>query len=106
MKSWMLTAAAVLAAWGSACKTHGGAAAAGPEGNDEIKKRVAVHPLDPLTHAEIEAAVEVLKSSGTFAEGMFLPILVLHEPSKEAVKAFRPGAELSREAFAVVLDRK
>jgi primary-amine oxidase len=70
-----------------------------------IDKPVAVikpappHPLDPLNAEELGTAVEVLKSESKLIEGMFFPILVLHEPAKDQ-------AEPPREAFAVVLDRK
>lgn len=72
----------------------------------QAASKPAVHPLDPLTAVEIESAVAILQSAGRFSEGMFLPILVLREPSKGAVRAFKPGSPFPREAFAVILDRK
>ncbi|QDU89470.1 Copper methylamine oxidase precursor [Pirellulimonas nuda] len=87
-----------------------GHAAPQPDGNatvkdDAWKKRSPDHPLDPLTHGEVQAAVEALRSAGRFADGVFVPTLVLREPSKESVRDWAPGAPLKREAFAVVLDR-
>jgi hypothetical protein len=38
-------------------------------------------------------------------EGAFFPILVLREPPKAKVLAWKPGSSLRREAFAVVMDR-
>lgn len=70
------------------------------------KSQSPVHPLDPLTSSEIEAAIQSLRSAEHFADGTFVPTLVLREPSKESVRSWKPGAPLQREAFAVVLDRK
>jgi Cu2+-containing amine oxidase len=65
----------------------------------------AAHPLDPLTAGEIDAAVAILKTAGKLPEGAFFPILVLREPPKAEVLAWKPGSSLRREAFAVVMDR-
>lgn len=65
----------------------------------------AAHPLDPLTKAEIVAAVEILRADGRVAPGSLLPTLVLQEPPKEDVLRFQPGGALRRVAFAVVWDR-
>jgi primary-amine oxidase len=65
----------------------------------------AAHPLDPLTAGEIEVAVATLKTAGKLPEGAFFPILVLREPPKAEVLAWKPGNPLRREAFAVVMDR-
>lgn len=63
------------------------------------------HPLDPLTLAELESAVSVLRAEKKIEDDSRLPLLVLREPPKEEVLAWKPGAPLRREAFAVVLDR-
>lgn len=81
------------------------AGCAGPQGGRSLASKPAGHPLDPLTSAEIESAVAVLKSEGKFGDGMFLPLLVLREPPKDALRAFSPGSPFPREAFAVILDR-
>jgi Cu2+-containing amine oxidase len=59
----------------------------------------------PLTAGEIDAAVAILKTAGKLPEGAFFPILVLREPPKTEVLAWKPGSSLWREAFAVVMDR-
>ncbi|TWU22803.1 primary-amine oxidase [Bythopirellula polymerisocia] len=74
--------------------------------DDTWKEQTPMHPLDPLTYAEIQAAVDALRSADRYADGMFLPTLVLREPSKDSLRAWTPGAPMEREAFAVVLDRK
>ena len=67
---------------------------------------VAAHPLDPLTAAEIDAVADVLRKDPRFpADGMFAA-LVLKEPDKSVVLAFKPGGSFARQAFAVILDRK
>jgi len=63
------------------------------------------HPLDPLTRAEIEASVAVVKSSGKLTETSRFHYLGLKEPAKREVLAFRPGGALRRQAEAVIYDR-
>jgi primary-amine oxidase len=66
----------------------------------------AQHPLDPLSAAEIEAAAAVVSGAPGFPEGGKFATLVLKEPAKTDVLAYRPGAAVARQAFATVLDRK
>ena len=64
------------------------------------------HPLDPLTAAEIDTAAGALRASSQFpADGLFAT-LVLKEPDKLTVLGYTPGASISRQAFAVILDRR
>jgi len=63
------------------------------------------HPLDPLSKDEIATAVKVLKDSGHVSETSRFATVVLHEPPKREVRAFRPGDTIHREAFAVVYER-
>jgi len=64
------------------------------------------HPLDPLTAAEIETAAKVLTAAPQFpAEAQFATI-VLKEPPKSEVLSYTPGTPITRQAFAVILDRK
>lgn len=62
------------------------------------------HPLDPLTKAEIEKAVNDLRKVFR-GETTRLWMMHLHEPPKEAVLAWRPGKTIPREAFAILYDR-
>src|SRR5918993_2165662 len=66
----------------------------------------AVHPLDPLTSDEIKAAAAVITSLPQFPEGSLFSTIVLREPSKTEVLTHKSGSTLSRQAFAVILDRK
>lgn len=64
------------------------------------------HPLDPLTAAEIDAAAKLLRAVPQFpGDGLFSTI-VLNEPPKSEVLAFKPGATFTRQAFSIVLDRR
>ncbi len=64
------------------------------------------HPLDALSAAEIEAAAKLLRGAPQFpADGLFSTI-VLDEPPKSDVLAFKPGAPIARQAFAIVIDRR
>jgi primary-amine oxidase len=63
------------------------------------------HPLEPLTAAEIETATGCLREVRRLPESARFALVILQEPAKEEVKAFRPGDGLDRRAFVVVLDR-
>jgi primary-amine oxidase len=65
-----------------------------------------VHPLDPLTGEEIKVAAGVITSLPQFPEGSLFSTIVLKEPPKRDVLNHRPGAAISRLAFAVILDRR
>ena len=60
------------------------------------------HPLDPLTAAEIESTVQVLRGAGHLVEGSRLPILRLEEPAKSFVLDWKPGGSLTRRSLAVI----
>lgn len=65
----------------------------------------ASHPLDPLTAAEIATAVRLVRAHPDLQGDILFPTVALHEPSKEIVRAFTPGAAFPREAFVEVLAR-
>src|SRR6187402_2342586 len=70
-----------------------------------ITRPTVLHPLHPITAAEISIAVELI-----FAEKKLSPArtrfvsVSLKEPSKASVYAFKPGDTFNRAAFVVVLD--
>jgi len=68
--------------------------------------RTDAHPLDPLNEREIALAVEILGASGKLPRNALFPMIALHEPTKEVVRDFRPGAPMGRHAFAVILGRQ
>ena len=64
------------------------------------------HPLDPLSADEINAAATLLRAAPQFpGEGLFSTI-VLNEPPKSEVLAFKPGTTFTRQAFSIILDRR
>ena len=67
-----------------------------------LSDRVAAHPLDPLTPDEIRVAAEIARADARFARAQFASIL-LNEPSKADVIAWRPGTTLPRQARLVVM---
>ncbi len=67
-----------------------------------LPDRVAAHPLDPLTPDEIRVAAEIARADARFARAQFASIL-LNEPSKADVIAWRPGTTLPRRARLVVM---
>ena len=71
-----------------------------------IALSAATHPLDPLSKEEIAATVQALKAAGNVTPASRFPILVLHEPPKQEVLNWKPGAAFRREAFAEVFERE
>ena len=68
------------------------------------------HPLDPLSGAEIAAAGAIVRQQAVRQQAQLgdearFVLIALQEPSKETLRAFRPGDPIARRAFAVVLDR-
>ena len=64
------------------------------------------HPLDPLTADEIKTAAGVITALPQFPAGSLFSTIVLKEPLKRDVLNYKPGVPFSRQAFAVILDRK
>lgn len=64
----------------------------------------ATHPLDPLTEAEIEAAVSVILQEQDLKDSARFANIVLREPDKNEVLAFKPGDPFTREAFLTVIE--
>jgi primary-amine oxidase len=62
------------------------------------------HLLEPLTLAEIAAAVALVRSQKPINAQFRFPCVTLHEPEKSVVLAFQPGDSISREAFLILLD--
>ncbi|MGH7806039.1 MAG: hypothetical protein ACREQJ_16950, partial [Candidatus Binatia bacterium] len=60
------------------------------------------HPLDPLTADEIRAAVSVLRDAGKVDDSTRYPHLLLAEPAKNAVLAWKPGDAIPRRALVIV----
>lgn len=65
-----------------------------------------LHPLDPLTADEIKAAAGVITALPQFPAGSLFSTIVLKEPLKREVLNYKPGSPVSRQAFAVILDRQ
>jgi primary-amine oxidase len=66
----------------------------------------AVHPLDPLTPDEIKAAAAAIIGLPQFPAGSLFSTIVLKEPPKNEVLSYKSGVPVTRQAFAVILDRK
>ena len=69
--------------------------------------RAIGHPLEPLTSEEIEAASAILKKErGLDADHRFVYVM-LNEPAKKAVLAWKPGngTQVDRQAFIVLRQR-
>ena len=65
----------------------------------------AAHPLDSLKTQEYWTIYDVLRDSGKLPEGVIFSSVLLHEPPKDKVLAWKPGDPVFREA-EVILTRK
>jgi len=63
-----------------------------------------VHPLDPLTPAEIERAWEIVQAERPLGPRVRVVFIMLHEPTKKVVLAHRAGDAVDRAAFVVLID--
>jgi primary-amine oxidase len=61
------------------------------------------HPLEPLTVAEVERAVALVRAQEAGPTYRF-PCVMLHEPPKDLVLNFQVGDQVEREAFLILLD--
>jgi primary-amine oxidase len=59
----------------------------------------ASHPLEPLSTNELRSAIEVLLTENRISTNSLIPIVVLQEPPKEEVLAWKPGMAIPRQAF-------
>ena len=63
-----------------------------------------VHPLDPLSPAEIESAVAILRSQQELGNRVRFETVELKEPPKESVLSRNGHEPAGREAFIILLD--
>ncbi len=61
------------------------------------------HPLDALTYEEYWKAYNLLQSSGKLAEKTVFASVLLHEPAKADVMAWKPGKPMPRKVDVVLL---
>lgn len=64
------------------------------------------HPLEPLTAAELELAVSILRKEKGLDDSYRFVSINLYEPSKNTVVGFKPGDPIEREAFCILLHNK
>jgi primary-amine oxidase len=65
---------------------------------------IATHPLEPLSAEEISATVEILRKERNLGDKVRFAGVVLNEPPKDQVLAFKAGDTFEHEALAVILD--
>src|SRR5438552_3832097 len=73
--------------------------AAGAEG----ARMTRVHPLEPLTADEIEAAVAAVRATGRVTEAARFSTITLDEPPKEAIAAFDRGETVERRVRLLIV---
>ena len=55
---------------------------------------VPAHPLDPLTADELRTVVQIVRAHPDVPRDALFPEIVLNEPPKAEVLAFKPGASV------------
>jgi primary-amine oxidase len=63
------------------------------------------HPLDGLTSSEYWAVHDILHKSGHMTPDTGVSTLLLHEPDKSTVLAWKPGDPIEREADVILEDK-
>ena len=66
----------------------------------------ALHPLDPLTPAELQAIVDITRAAKALDHRHLFVTVQLDEPAKAAVTAWRDGDALDRVARVVVWNQQ
>lgn len=64
----------------------------------------SLHPLEPLSAAEIEQAVAIVRQEKELSATYRFPCVTLQEPPKAFVLAYQAGDPFEREAFLILLD--
>lgn len=72
-------------------------------GNIACSWAAELHPLEPLTAAEIKQAAELVRAKHPGAE-LYFPLLSLREPTKEELRDHSAGKPIARRAAVVVRD--
>ena len=100
-----ISVAAIIMALTAGCQRASGPASTS-DGNasspGDHSSTSAVHPLDPLTAAEIRAAVQVVNGDARFAGAAF-PSVAVQDPAKADVLAWQSGQPLARRAMVQAL---
>ena len=66
---------------------------------------VPLHPLDPLSAAELEEVVGILTREKQLGDNVRIASINVIEPAKNLIEKFTQGAPFERRATAVLLDR-
>jgi primary-amine oxidase len=72
-------------------------------GSAPAQSRVPQHPLEALTFQEYWTVRDVLRDNGKLDEDTFIPGVLLHEPTKDRVLAWKPGDPVFRVADVILL---
>ena len=76
-----------------------------PEISEQAAAPYKQHPLDPLSAAELQDAVGILRREKYLGDTVRIASINLIEPPKAFVEIYRPGDSFERKALAVLLDR-
>ena len=69
-----------------------------------VEAAPVTHPLDPLTPDEIRTVTAVLSEAEHADEESRYVLINLHEPPKQDVLQWRPGVNITRSAFVVLMN--
>ncbi|HZU03205.1 MAG TPA: primary-amine oxidase [Ktedonobacteraceae bacterium] len=73
--------------------------------HSSVASRPTLHPLDSLTANEITEVTRIIRENGGLSPHFRFISVTLHEPTKDLVRAFKPGDAFPREAEVVLIDQ-
>ena len=76
-----------------------------PEISEHAAAPYKQHPLDPLSAAELQDAVAILRREKYLGDAVRIASINLIEPAKAFIEIYQPGDSFERKALAVLLDR-
>src|SRR5690348_4970603 len=66
------------------------------EKTSEVSSVAPMHPLDPLSAAEIKAAAAIIREHFAWGEDLRVETIDIDEPSKEIVRNYSAGTPIER----------
>ncbi|GMF48857.1 unnamed protein product [Phytophthora fragariaefolia] len=76
-----------------------------PELNDTTPKDAVIHPLDPLTAAEVQSMKQIVGEAGYAGPDFRYSYVMLREPDHRTLDGWKAGDDVPRDIGVLVLDK-